>query len=84
MTPDGGVLTQLNISHIRVDDGGLYSCVAHHGDAIVSHEDRVNVYGKHIQMNSKRFIWVVYLARKGKYFSLWPLYPLKLGNVSMF
>ncbi|KPJ04573.1 Down syndrome cell adhesion molecule-like protein CG42256 [Papilio xuthus] len=45
MTPDGGVLTQLNISHIRVDDGGLYSCVAHHGDAIVAHEDRVNVYG---------------------------------------
>ncbi|KPJ15639.1 Down syndrome cell adhesion molecule-like protein CG42256, partial [Papilio machaon] len=45
MTPDGGVLTQLNISHIRVDDGGLYSCVAHHGDAMVAHEDRVNVYG---------------------------------------
>lgn len=37
---------QLNISHARVDDGGLYSCVAHHGEHVASHQDRVNVYGK--------------------------------------
>lgn len=54
MTPEGGVTTQLNISHIRVDDGGLYSCVAHHADNIVAHEDRVNVYGKHNPMTSLR------------------------------
>ena len=41
-----GVLTQLNISHVRVDDGGRFACIAHHGENIVSHEDRVNVYGK--------------------------------------
>ncbi|KAJ2944823.1 hypothetical protein O0L34_g1715 [Tuta absoluta] len=45
MAPDGGVVTQLNISHVRVDDGGLFSCTAHHGENAVSHHDRVNVYG---------------------------------------
>lgn len=46
MASDGGVTMQLNISHARVDDGGLYSCTAHHGDQIASHQNRVNVYGK--------------------------------------
>lgn len=46
MAPDGGVVTQLNISHVRVDDGGLFSCVAHHGENVVGHHDRVNVYGE--------------------------------------
>lgn len=45
MTTDGGVNTQLNMSHVRVDDGGRYGCVAYLGDAVISHEDRVNVYG---------------------------------------
>ncbi|XP_049880957.1 Down syndrome cell adhesion molecule-like protein Dscam2 [Pectinophora gossypiella] len=45
MAADGGVTTQLNISHVRVDDGGLFSCSAHHGENTVSHHDRVNVYG---------------------------------------
>ncbi|KAJ8708410.1 hypothetical protein PYW07_010535 [Mythimna separata] len=47
MAPDSGVITQLNISHLRVDDGGLFSCVAHHGDSVVAHHDRLNVYGLH-------------------------------------
>lgn len=46
MTTDGGVTTQLNISHVRVDDGGRFACVAHLGEAAISHEDRLNVYGK--------------------------------------
>ncbi|KAI8423609.1 hypothetical protein MSG28_012677 [Choristoneura fumiferana] len=45
LTPDGGVVSQMNISHVRVDDGGLFSCIALHGDAQMSHQDRVNVYG---------------------------------------
>lgn len=46
MAPDNGVITQLNISHLRVDDGGLFACVAHHGDSMVVHHDRLNVYGE--------------------------------------
>ncbi|RVE45570.1 hypothetical protein evm_009767 [Chilo suppressalis] len=45
MAADGGVMTQLNISHLMVDDGGLFSCVAHHGENVISHQDRLNVYG---------------------------------------
>ncbi|XP_041972125.1 Down syndrome cell adhesion molecule-like protein Dscam2 [Aricia agestis] len=45
MTADGGVLTHLNISHVRVDDGGRYACRAHHDELVSSHEDRLNVYG---------------------------------------
>lgn len=46
MAPDGRVITQLNVSHLRVDDGGLFSCVAYHGDNLIAHHDRLNVYGK--------------------------------------
>ncbi|KAL0810846.1 hypothetical protein ABMA28_010156 [Loxostege sticticalis] len=45
MAPDGGVVTQLNMSHVMVDDGGMFSCVAHNGDTVLAHHDRVNVYG---------------------------------------
>ncbi|XP_063631935.1 cell adhesion molecule Dscam2-like [Cydia splendana] len=45
LSPNGGVTSQLNISHIRVDDGGLYACVAHHGETQLAHHDRINVYG---------------------------------------
>lgn len=45
MASDGGVVTILNITHVRVDDGGLFTCSAHHGDSIVAHHDRLNVYG---------------------------------------
>ncbi|KAG7296730.1 hypothetical protein JYU34_020631, partial [Plutella xylostella] len=45
MTVDGGVMTQLNITNVRVDDGGLFSCVSHYGDTVMSHQDRLNVYG---------------------------------------
>ncbi|XP_028035363.1 Down syndrome cell adhesion molecule-like protein Dscam2 [Bombyx mandarina] len=45
MTADGSVTTQLNISHARVEDGGLFSCVAHHADNSIAHHDRLNVYG---------------------------------------
>ncbi|XP_063834011.1 cell adhesion molecule Dscam2-like [Ostrinia nubilalis] len=45
MAPDGGVVSQLNMSHVMVDDGGLFSCVAHHGDTVLAHHDRINVYG---------------------------------------
>ncbi|XP_049881130.1 Down syndrome cell adhesion molecule-like protein Dscam2 [Pectinophora gossypiella] len=45
MTSDNSVVTQLNISRVRVEDGGLYSCVAREGDHVTAHDNRLHVYG---------------------------------------
>ncbi|XP_060807714.1 cell adhesion molecule Dscam2 [Amyelois transitella] len=46
MSPSGsGVVSHLNITRIRVDDGGLYSCVAVEGESRVGHSARIDVYG---------------------------------------
>ncbi|XP_073960738.1 cell adhesion molecule Dscam1-like [Choristoneura fumiferana] len=45
MTSDNSVVAQLNISRVRVEDGGLYSCIATEGEHSSSHENRLDVYG---------------------------------------
>ncbi|XP_072946504.1 cell adhesion molecule Dscam2-like [Epargyreus clarus] len=40
-----GVVSHLNISRMRVEDGGLYSCIAYEGDSSTSHIARIDVYG---------------------------------------
>ncbi|XP_050356445.1 cell adhesion molecule Dscam2-like [Nymphalis io] len=45
MTSDNSVVAQLNITRVRVEDGGLYSCTAKEGDHIATHENRLDVYG---------------------------------------
>ncbi|KAI8423541.1 hypothetical protein MSG28_012636 [Choristoneura fumiferana] len=46
MSPTGvGVVSHLNISRTRVEDGGLYSCTAIEGESSVSHSARIDVYG---------------------------------------
>ncbi|KOB77196.1 Uncharacterized protein OBRU01_04733, partial [Operophtera brumata] len=45
MTSDNSVVAQLNITRVRVEDGGLYSCSAKEGDYVASHENRLDVYG---------------------------------------
>ncbi|XP_045540095.1 Down syndrome cell adhesion molecule-like protein Dscam2 [Papilio machaon] len=45
MTSDNSVVTQLNITRVRVEDGGLYSCTAKEGDNVATHENRLDVYG---------------------------------------
>ncbi|XP_052752723.1 cell adhesion molecule Dscam2-like [Galleria mellonella] len=45
MTSDNSVVAQLNITRVRVEDGGVYSCIAREGDHIASHENRLDVYG---------------------------------------
>lgn len=42
----GDVISHLNISHVRADDGGLYTCVALNSMGSVEHAARLNVYGK--------------------------------------
>ncbi|XP_068623975.1 cell adhesion molecule Dscam2-like [Battus philenor] len=40
-----GVISHFNISRARVEDGGLFSCVAYEGDSSTSHVARVDVFG---------------------------------------
>lgn len=47
MSPTGaGVVSQLNISRSRVEDGGLYSCLAFEGESNTGHASRIDVYGE--------------------------------------
>ncbi|XP_039965640.1 Down syndrome cell adhesion molecule-like protein Dscam2 isoform X1 [Bactrocera tryoni] len=41
----GDVISHLNISHVRPDDGGLYKCSATNSMGSVEHSARLNVYG---------------------------------------
>ncbi|CAG5030988.1 unnamed protein product [Parnassius apollo] len=40
-----GVISHFNITRARVEDGGLFSCVAYEGDSSTSHVARVDVFG---------------------------------------
>lgn len=41
----GDVISHLNISHVRTDDGGLYRCTATNTVGSVSHSARLNIFG---------------------------------------
>ena len=45
VTVHGDVISHLNISASRVEDGGLYSCVAANRAGAAAHSSRLNVYG---------------------------------------
>ncbi|KAH9634309.1 hypothetical protein HF086_011569 [Spodoptera exigua] len=46
MSPTGvGVVSQLNITRARVEDGGLYSCLAFEGESSTGHSSRIDVFG---------------------------------------
>lgn len=42
---NGHVTTHLNITHVNVDDGGLYTCIASNPMGSISQKARLNVYG---------------------------------------
>ena len=41
----GDVISHLNISQTKVEDGGLYSCTAANRAGSTSHSARLNIYG---------------------------------------
>lgn len=41
----GDVISHLNISHVRADDGGLYKCIAANTVSSVAHSARLNIFG---------------------------------------
>lgn len=52
----GDVIAHLNITSIRVEDGGLYTCMASNALGIVEHSARINVYGK-FWIIRNYFVW---------------------------
>lgn len=46
MNTNGDVVTYLNLTSVRPEDGGRYTCRAHNTRGSVDHSTRLNVYGK--------------------------------------
>jgi len=51
VTVFGDVISHVNISSVKPDDGGEYECVAENRAGRTSHAARLNVYGKSLQFN---------------------------------
>ena len=46
VTVHGEVISHVNISRARVEDGGLYTCVAKNRAGSAGHSARLNIYGQ--------------------------------------
>lgn len=44
-THEGHVVSQLNVTHTQVQDGGLYRCTCSNSAGVVYHQARINVRG---------------------------------------
>ncbi|GBO41156.1 Down syndrome cell adhesion molecule-like protein Dscam2, partial [Araneus ventricosus] len=59
VTKDGFVVSFVNISNVKTEDGGDYKCVANNGVGEVSHESRINVLGPPVVVRRARNVTVV-------------------------
>lgn len=59
MTKDGFVVSFVNVSNVKTEDGGDYRCTANNGVGEVSHEARVNVMGPPVVVRRVRNVTVV-------------------------
>ena len=46
MTIHGDVVSHVNISRVRIEDGGQYACAVANRAGVIRHAARLNVYGK--------------------------------------
>lgn len=49
----GDVISHLNISSVRTEDGGLYICKAGNNLGTVTHQARLNVYGNYMSISQR-------------------------------
>lgn len=66
VTVHGDVVSHVNISHVMVEDGGEYSCLAENRAGKTLHSARLNVYGKEMKKkfiisSSSRAWYILYL-----------------------
>lgn len=54
ITVHGDVISHVNISHVMVEDGGEYSCIADNRAGKVSHSARLNIYGEYLLRGRKK------------------------------
>ncbi|KFM67166.1 Down syndrome cell adhesion molecule-like protein Dscam2, partial [Stegodyphus mimosarum] len=59
VTKDGFVVSFVNVSNVKTEDGGDYRCIANNGIGEVSHEARVNVMGPPVVVRRARNVTVV-------------------------
>jgi hypothetical protein len=56
VTVFGDVISHVNISTVKPDDGGEYECVAENRAGRTSHAARLNIYGKSLQPSRDLFL----------------------------